>query len=89
MPLIIEYCTACAQAREAAHRLLEAGPVIGRHISPWAVIQEKSTRTMLALATRLRLSPQARARTKVVSSGPISYYDRMKLLEHDNADGKS
>jgi P27 family predicted phage terminase small subunit len=89
LPLIIEYCTAVAQCREAAHRLLEEGPVTGRHVSPWLVVQEKSTRTMLALATRLRLSPQSRARTKVVPTAPISYYDKMRMLERDDADGRT
>jgi P27 family predicted phage terminase small subunit len=86
-PLVAELCVAIAQARDAARHLREEGPVVGRHVSPWLIVQEKSTRTLLALATRLRLSPQARARVKVQSSGPVSFYDKMKLMERDNAGG--
>jgi P27 family predicted phage terminase small subunit len=89
MPLLVEYCVAIAQAREAARYLREEGRVVGRHVSPWLIVQEKSCRAMLALATRLRISPQSRARTKVKPGPPLSYYDRLEMLERDDADGRS
>jgi P27 family predicted phage terminase small subunit len=85
-PLLVEYCTAVVQAREAASHLRKQGPVLGGRVSPWLITQEKSVRAMLMLATRLRLSPQSRARVKLKPVPPLSYYDEMKLKRSEGED---
>jgi P27 family predicted phage terminase small subunit len=86
LPLLVEYCTAVAQAREAARHLREEGPVVGARVSPWVPYQEKSVRAVLALATRLRLSPQSRARVKVKPEPKLSYYEEMRLKRSEADD---
>ena len=51
--------------------------VIGGRTSPWLVVQEKSIRAMVALAMRLRISPQARRETPAAKGPPASVYDMM------------
>ena len=61
VPLLTEYATACALARQAAHALQRDGPVTKKgRASPWLQVQEKAQRAMIALSTRLRLCPQGR-----------------------------
>ena len=57
--LLCRYCEACVLAEQAA-RELRAGAVINGRPSPWLVVQEKAVRAVIALAMRLRLSPQSR-----------------------------
>lgn len=59
VPLLVEYVRASAQADIAATALAESGAVVNGRASPWIVVQEKSVRSMVALAARLRLSPQS------------------------------
>src|SRR5262245_39637638 len=83
VPLLCRYVEACALADEAACHLRSEGAVVDGKPSAWIIVQEKSVRAMVALALRLRLSPQARAlrNPKVV---PENAYERMRLL-HDTA----
>src|SRR6266567_4473922 len=65
VPLIVAYASAVAQHERAVEALHEQGDVItsGKgepRANPWLVVQEKAQRAMVALALRLRLSPQAR-----------------------------
>lgn len=60
LPLLEQYAIAAAQAREAAEVLGREGAVVDGKASPWIVVQEKAQRAMVALAMRLRISPQAR-----------------------------
>jgi phage terminase small subunit len=78
MPLLIEYCTACAMARTAAKHLEADGPVVDGRVNQWLVVQEKQIRAMTALAMRLRLSPQSRIDARAAgrsSQRPGSFYD--------------
>jgi len=59
-PLLEQYAIAATQAREAADALRRQGAVVDGKASPWIVVQEKSQRAMVALAMRLRISPQSR-----------------------------
>jgi P27 family predicted phage terminase small subunit len=87
LPLLVEYCTAAVQAREAAAQLRREGSTIGRHINPLIAVQEKSVRAMAMLATKLRLSPQSRARVKLKPvAAPLSYYDAARLTQAEDDD---
>ena len=86
LQLVVEYATACALARDASRHLIEEGAVINNRVSPWLIVQEKSTRAMAALATKLRLSPQSRARTKVKAAPPLSYFERQRLQQLEDVD---
>lgn len=62
LPLLVEYCTACVLARDAASALQREGAVhpISCRANPWLVVQEKQLRAMSALSLRLRICPQGR-----------------------------
>jgi phage terminase small subunit len=66
--LVVEYCTAAVMARQAAEALEREGAVLaGARVNPWAVIQEKSTRALVALSMRLRVSPQSRLHARTAA----------------------
>ncbi len=75
MPLLIAFVQAVLLSRGAVKK---AGKD-PRQLQVW----ERSTRVAAALATRLRLSPQARVDPKVIArhqpQQPLSVYDRMKM----------
>ena len=88
--LLVEYCRAVALADEAANELRINGAVIigvrGPQVSPWTLVQEKATRTMAALAVRLKLGPQMRG--LAVPGRPqreLSYHERQALGGDDDA----
>jgi phage terminase small subunit len=83
MPLLVSYCVAINQEREANHHLRTEGHVIAGKPSPWIVVQEKAHRMMAALSMRLRLAPQSRARTKI-KPDQVSAYDRIAALEGED-----
>jgi phage terminase small subunit len=60
-PLLARYCEADVLAERAAKELREQGAVLvnGRP-NGWLIVQEKCVRAQVALALRLRLSPQSR-----------------------------
>ena len=66
-PILEEYCRQCVTAREAADQMRQGGTVVGGKISPWFAIQQKATRAMCVLSTRLKLNPQARLHNKSVA----------------------
>ena len=90
LPLLASYAVAVCQERTANQRLRVDGYVVkdGTKISPWVVVAEKAHRAMMALSTRLRLSPQSRARTKV-KPDKISAYERMRLEEDEEDDARN
>ena len=59
-PLVRAYCEHAAMAARADAELATHGPVIDGKASLWLVVQEKSTRGLVALSARLRLCPQSR-----------------------------
>lgn len=59
-PLMEQYAVAADLARQAQAQLDEHGAVVAGKANPWLVVQEKSVRSLVALAARLRLSPQSR-----------------------------
>ncbi len=58
-PLLIEYVRAVELLDKAAAEL-EGGAVVDGKVSPWLTVQEKATRSLVALSGRLRLAPQSR-----------------------------
>jgi phage terminase small subunit len=90
MPLLVSYCSAVV-LHECAVAELRAAPVLGNKSSPWLNVFEKTGHAMVALAMRLRLSPQARAPnpTKKLKVPHPSAYEKMTLqqLDDDDDDG--
>src|SRR5262245_45074453 len=83
MPLICRWCEATVLAERAAAELAAGSPVTpAGTISPWVSIHERATKSLVALALRLRLSPQGRA-DKAPKSLPArtNFYDRMSFEE--------
>jgi hypothetical protein len=59
--LIEQYAQSIVAAREAHLHLQSEGYILETgKVNPWAVIWEKATRASVALAAKLRLSPQQR-----------------------------
>jgi phage terminase small subunit len=84
--LIASYAVAICQERTACHHLRTEGHVVAGRVSPpWIIVAEKAHRAMTTLATRLRLSPQSRARVKVRPAN-ISAYERMELEDGNDDD---
>jgi hypothetical protein len=61
------YCEAAVLSQEAFREMQEQGRVVNGKVSPWLVVVEKATRSLSALAPRLRLGPSARSDPKVVA----------------------
>jgi hypothetical protein len=83
--LIEQYAAAIALAREATTELHLNGPVIDGRASPWLVVQEKAHRSSVALAARLRLSPQHRADSR--SAGRHQDEPSPEIYEESPVDG--
>jgi phage terminase small subunit len=86
MPLLVQYCAAVVLGERAAAELRQE-PVIDGKASPWLVVFEKCSRATIALAMRLRLSPQARAPNNPTRSAPqLSAYEKMRLHDEEAND---
>ena len=73
LSLLVQYCEAVALAERAVAELQdEEAP------SRWLSLWEKATRAMVALAMRLRLSPQSRA-PNAPKREKLSAYEKMAL----------
>jgi len=59
VPLLAEYARAVELADQAAQGLQD-GPVVDGRVSPWVTVQEKASRSLVALSARLRVCPQSR-----------------------------
>lgn len=66
LPLLARFCEADCLAQLAAKHLKKEGAVVEGRPSAWISVQEKAIRAMVALAGRLRLSPQSRIDPKTV-----------------------
>src|SRR5262245_16618063 len=91
LPLLCRWAEATVLAERAAAEMA-AGSLVtadGR-VSPWVSIHERATKSLIALALRLRLGPQSRAdkAPKTLPAASLSYYERMMLeLEGTRDDG--
>lgn len=68
-------------AEQAAGELQAQGMVTADgKVSPWFTIHQQATKTLNALALRLRLGPQSRVnKAPKTRAGMVSYYERMML----------
>ena len=86
LPLLVQYCAAVVLGERAAAELRRA-PVVNGKSSPWLVVFEKCSRATIALAMRLRLSPQARAPNNPKRLDPsLSHYEKMRLRDEEAVD---
>jgi hypothetical protein len=83
MPLLEQYCENVILNKKAAAELRTA-PIVDGKPSPWLVIAEKSHRACVALAMRLRLSPQARQPNNPKREPQLSAYEKMRLSNADD-----
>jgi hypothetical protein len=86
LPLLVQYVAAVVLGERAAAELRRA-PVVNGKSSPWLVVFEKCSRATIALAMRLRLSPQARAPNNPSRPAPpLSAYEKMRLGDEETDD---
>jgi phage terminase small subunit len=78
--LLCRYCEAAALAERAAFELDQCTVTPNGKLSPWFTVHASATKSMGALAPRLRLGPMARAKHQSKKeTAPLSYYDRMRM----------
>lgn len=79
--LLRAFVEAATLSQEAYREMRAHGRVLDGRPSPWLVISEKATRTMSALAPRLRLGPSARTDPKTtarqMNGRPASIYSTL------------
>jgi phage terminase small subunit len=80
-PLLVRYCQNVVLARRAAAALAAEGPIIAGRASAWLIVAEKCDRALVALAMRLRLSPQARRETP--KAGKMAGVSAYEMLQDD------
>jgi phage terminase small subunit len=80
LALLVQYCEAVAMAERAVQEL-QHKDAPSRSLMLW----EKSTRAMVALSMRLRLSPQSRA-PNAPKREKLSAYEKMALEGKDEED---
>src|SRR5262245_29915399 len=81
--LLRAYVEAAVLSQEAFRELQLNGRIVDNRLSPWALLLEKSTRTLASLAPRLRLGPSARQDPKTTARAfkngpPPSIYELMR-----------
>jgi phage terminase small subunit len=82
--LLARYAEAAVMAADAATMLASEGTVIDNKPSPWLAVHVAMTKALVALAHRLRLSPQGRSPTNPKRPQAASYYDRVQMEQHDD-----
>jgi phage terminase small subunit len=83
LPLLAAYCRAIELERHAALQLATDGYLTteGRP-SPWLAIMAQATKSMLALSTRLKLTPQSRSHSAPARpERSLSAYEKLALME--------
>ena len=80
-PLLAAYCRAVCLEQTASTELAAAGFVIDGRPSGWLNLLAQATRTISTYSRMLKLNPAARQSVPSSESAPVSYYERMSLLE--------
>jgi hypothetical protein len=77
------YCRAIELERHAALQLATDGYLTAdNRPSPWLAIMAQATKSMLALSTRLKLTPQSRSHSAPARlERPLSAYEKLALME--------
>jgi phage terminase small subunit len=83
-PLMARYCELVVLAEQAAGELAADGVVIthnkGSRVSPWFNVHASTVKSLAMVATRLKLSPSARApKAPKTTPAAVSYYERLSL----------
>jgi phage terminase small subunit len=86
LPLLTAYCRAVIMEQRSASEFAREPVLSDDRPSPWGAIHAAALKSMLGLSLRLRLSPQGRAKVSTKAEPKLSYYERMALLEDDEAD---
>jgi phage terminase small subunit len=80
--LLVGYCGELARLRKASAHLEAEGEVVDGRVNPWLAVVTASTKSVLAYAHRLRLSPQGRSPTNPKRpESALSHYELMALQE--------
>ena len=80
LPVLCIFVRACVMAETASGELNASGCVSGDgKVSPWASILKDAQRTVSVYSRLLKLNPVARQSSQ--PEEPISYYEKMRLLE--------
>jgi len=87
MPLLAQYCVACAQADEASEKLAAEGAVIDGKASPWLAVQEKSMRAAAVLSTKLRCAPISRFDRTAAAANSREHAGKRPWEDDDEDDG--
>jgi phage terminase small subunit len=84
LPLLAAYCRAIELERHAALQLATDGYLTAEgRPSAWLAIMAQATKSMLALSTRLKLSPQSRSHSAPARpERPLSAYEKLALMEN-------
>jgi hypothetical protein len=85
LPLLVQYCAASVLSERALDELRREPVSKDNKASAWLQVFDKANRACMALAMRLRLSPQARQPNNPTRRDPqLSAYERMRLSDADN-----
>jgi phage terminase small subunit len=86
-PILEAFCRAAVLVEQAGEEMAAHGAVIQDRPSPWVGIFVSATKTMNALALRLRISPQSRtSRAPKSQAAPSSFYDTWEPEEDEDDD---
>jgi hypothetical protein len=81
--LLCRYAEAAAAAEQAAFEMTQPGGMLsadGSKPSAWFSIHQQATKSLNALALRLRLGPQSRAlKQSKKEAAPVSVYDQLRM----------
>jgi phage terminase small subunit len=80
-PLLAAYCRAVCLEQTASSELAAAGYIVDGKPSGWLNILAQATRSLTVMSRMLRLSPTGRQSTPASESEPVSYYEKISLLE--------
>jgi hypothetical protein len=80
LPLVCRWCELVALAERAAFELSQAVVTPDNKLSAWFTVHASTTKSLNALALRLRLGPQSRAlKQSKKEPAMLSAYDRMRM----------
>jgi hypothetical protein len=85
LPLLTQYCAASVLSERALDELRREPVSKDNKASAWLQVFDKANRACMALAMRLRLSPQARAPNNPTRREPaLSAYEAMRIANVDD-----
>jgi hypothetical protein len=80
LPLVCRWCELVALAERAAFELAQCTVTPDGKLSPWFTVHASTTKSLNALALRLRLGPQSRAlKQSKKEPATLSAYDEMRM----------